>query len=141
MAALGEVPHVVRYFSAWREHGQLFIQMEACECHLKARYLGKQPSAAVLLRILEQMGAALAGMHELGLAHLDVKPDNIYCTGAGFRLGDFGLVCSQQMVLDGVEPEEGDGRYASPQVIQGFSQLDVKELEPSPTLTSSQTLT
>ena len=34
------------------------------------------------------------------------------------------------MVWDGVEPEEGDGRYASPQVIQGFSQLEVKALAP-----------
>ena len=130
MAALTTVPNVVRYHGAWSEDGQLFIQMEACECHIKSRYMGKHPSAAVLLRILKQVGAALAGMHSMGLGHLDVKPENIYCAGEDFRLGDFGLVCSQQMVWDGVEPEEGDGRYASPQVIQGFSQLEVKALAP-----------
>ena len=118
MAALAHVPNVVRYHGAWCENSQLFIQMEACECHIKERYLGKNPSACVLLRILVQIGTALAGMHEMGLAHLDVKPDNIYCSADAFRLGDFGLVCSQTMVNDGIEPEEGDGRYASPQVIE-----------------------
>jgi len=130
MAALAHVPYVVRYYGAWCENSQLFIQMEACECHIHERYFGKQPSAAVLLQLIQQIGAALAGMHAMGMAHLDVKPDNIYCSGDDFRLGDFGLVCSQQMVLEGVEPDEGDGRYASPQVIQGFSQLEVKELAP-----------
>jgi len=118
MAATVHVPYVVRYHGAWCEENQLFIQMEACECHIKERYLGKNPGAATLLRMIEQIGTALAGLHELGLGHLDVKPDNIYCSGPDFRLGDFGLACSQQMVQEGVEPEEGDGRYASPQVIQ-----------------------
>jgi serine/threonine protein kinase len=130
MAALVNVPHVVRYYGAWCEDKQLFIQMEACDCNIKSRYLGKEPTAAVLLRIIDQIGSALAGMHDAGLGHLDVKPENIYCSGQDFRLGDFGLVCSQKMVQEGVEPDEGDGRYASPEAIQGFSQLEVKELAP-----------
>ena len=79
MAATVHVPYVVRYHGAWCEENQLFIQMEACECHIKERYLGKNPDAAALLRMIEQIGTALAGLHEMGLGHLDVKPDNIYC--------------------------------------------------------------
>lgn len=95
MAAIAHLPYVVRYQTSWRENSQLFIQMEACECHIKERYLFKHPHAAILLRLIAQIGSALAGMHSMGLAHLDVKPDNIYCSGNDFRLGDFGLVCSQ----------------------------------------------
>jgi hypothetical protein len=141
MAATVHVPHVVRYHGAWCEENQLFIQMEACECHIKERYLGKNPGASVLLKMIEQIGTALAGLHEMGLGHLDVKPDNIYCAGPDFRLGDFGLACSQKMVYEGVEPEEGDGRYASPEVIRVCLSLSLfLSLSPSPSLCLSLSL-
>ena len=41
-----------------------------------------------------QMASALQHIHGLGLAHLDIKPDNIYRGLADpdtFKLGDFGL--------------------------------------------------
>lgn len=41
-----------------------------------------------------QMASALDHMHKRGIVHLDIKPDNIYCSrdgSEGFKLGDFGL--------------------------------------------------
>ena len=39
-----------------------------------------------------QMAAALQHLHSRRIAHMDVKPDNIYTTPEGvFKLGDFGL--------------------------------------------------
>jgi serine/threonine protein kinase len=61
------------------------------------------------------MAEALAHLHEHGIAHLDVKPDNIYTTPAGaLKLGDFGLATP----LGGggactLAPDEGDSRRAA----------------------------
>eukprot|EP00961_Rhodomonas_salina_P225614 3050408-Rhodomonas_salina.1 len=79
MAALAHVPHVVRYFGAWYDNDQLQIQMEVCDCTLQERWGGRKGDDATLVRLMSQMGAALAGMHAMGLAHLDVKAENIYC--------------------------------------------------------------
>lgn len=44
---------------------------------------------------LLQMASALQFIHARGMAHLDVKPDNIYTTKDGrYKLGDFGLASS-----------------------------------------------
>jgi serine/threonine protein kinase len=39
------------------------------------------------------MASALAHLHARGIVHLDVKPDNIFRSGAdaAYKLGDFGL--------------------------------------------------
>jgi serine/threonine protein kinase len=44
------------------------------------------------------MAEALQHLHERGIAHMDVKPDNIYADAAGsgrFKLGDFGLATAR----------------------------------------------
>lgn len=57
-----------------------------------------------------QMAAALKHVHELGIAHLDVKPDNIFKSisgGSTYKLGDFGNACPK----DGSRQwTEGDSR-------------------------------
>lgn len=42
------------------------------------------------------------GMHSVGMAHMDVKAENIYvAVGGGYRLGDFGLAASEEMLAKG----------------------------------------
>ena len=117
--------NVVRYHNAWLENQQLHIQMEVCECTLHEKFVAAhvRVEEATLVAVLHQIGKALRTIHARGLAHLDVKPDNIYCKQGRFLLGDFGLAFAQKTLSEGVEPMEGDGRYASPEVIQGFSQV------------------
>lgn len=61
-----------------------------------------------------QMASALDHMHKRGIVHLDIKPDNIYCSrdgSDGFKLGDFGLATLKSGHW---RVQEGDSRSASP---------------------------
>lgn len=61
-------------------------------------------------------------MHEKGIAHLDVKPDNIYIKDGVYKLGDFGCVT----LLDKSLPiEEGDARYMPQEILnERYDYLD-----------------
>ncbi|KAF8055746.1 WEE1 [Scenedesmus sp. PABB004] len=119
LAAVGAHPNIVQYYSAWAEPDmqgdQLWIQMELCGDSLAAttRLRDRQPwREPELVGLLKQMASALEHMHRRGIVHLDLKPDNIYCSreghGEGFKLGDFGLA-----TLRGGHwrVQEGDSRY------------------------------
>ena len=83
-----------------------------------------------MLPSLEQMASALMHTHELGLAHLDVKPDNIYRSLTDpsiFKLGDFGLATRR----DGSKGliTEGDARYLAPELLKNqLSCLDKADM-------------
>jgi serine/threonine protein kinase len=66
-----------------------------------------------------QVGAVLSVMHARGLAHLDVKPDNILQSRDqpdAYKLADFGLTTR----VDGAWPvEEGDKRYLAVELLAG----------------------
>ena len=118
LATQGDNVHVVRYYNAWEQDDRLYIQMELCSGTLAQlrRREGPLPEAA-LLDVLVQLGAGLAFMHAHGLAHLDIKPDNVYTTERGiYKLGDFGLVAAAD--AQGRVEEEGDRRYLSREVLQ-----------------------
>lgn len=71
---------------------------------------------------LLQIAKALRFMHEKGIAHLDVKPDNIYVKNGVYKLGDFGCAT----LLDQSLPvEEGDARYMPQEILNEiFDHLD-----------------
>ncbi len=54
-----------------------------------------QPLAGTIVDILSQVSKGLAYLHgQWKIAHLDVKPENMYTTGTGiYKLGDLGLAC------------------------------------------------
>lgn len=50
--------------------------------------------------VLEQIGSALDYLHEQGLVHRDIKPDNIFvCDDGNLKLMDLGLVKGEAMTL------------------------------------------
>ena len=61
-------------------------------------------------------------IHEKGIAHLDVKPDNIYVKNGVYKLGDFGCAT----LLDSSLPiEEGDARYMPQEILnENYDHLD-----------------
>eukprot|EP00756_Hemistasia_phaeocysticola_P063827 Hpha_TRINITY_DN72_c0_g1::TRINITY_DN72_c0_g1_i1::g.110184::m.110184/K06632/WEE1; wee1-like protein kinase len=92
-------PHVVRYYACWFEERRLHLLTEFCDegalsdrLIFEGRHPWEEGRAAVLAL---QMLLALQHLHEeLRLAHLDVKPDNIYLSRLTpmptYKLGDFG---------------------------------------------------
>ncbi|XP_020526066.1 wee1-like protein kinase isoform X2 [Amborella trichopoda] len=109
LAALGFHPNLVSYYSSWFENEQLYIQMELCDGSLSIHNSSSAlPYEGEIINVMRQIAQALQFIHERGIAHLDVKPDNIYVKNGIYKLGDFG----QATLINGSLPiEEGDARY------------------------------
>ncbi|MEZ4380891.1 MAG: serine/threonine-protein kinase [Nannocystaceae bacterium] len=94
-------PNVVHVHEVGAVDGRVFVVMEYVEgddlrAWLKERRLVGRPATAAELRtildLMIQAGRGLAAAHRVGLAHRDVKPDNIFVGDDGrVRVGDFGL--------------------------------------------------
>ncbi|KAG8058058.1 hypothetical protein GUJ93_ZPchr0002g26190 [Zizania palustris] len=107
LAALGSHENIVGYFTSWFENKQLYIQMELCDRCLSKD--GNQPlKCGEALELLYQICKGLDFIHERGIAHLDVKPDNIYVRNGFYKLGDFGCATLINRTL---AIEDGDSRY------------------------------
>lgn len=61
-------------------------------------------------------------IHERGIAHLDVKPDNIYIKNGVYKLGDFGCAT---LIDKSLPIEEGDARYMPQEILnEKYDHLD-----------------
>lgn len=126
LAAVGSHPNIVQYHTAWIEKNvgeegeHLYIQLEACDTSLgNLKFLKTHMKEADLVELLRQMALALQHMHAKNMAHMDVKPDNIYVLDeTNYKLGDFGLAASSCSSKHG-SYEEGDARYIPSEVLQG----------------------
>ncbi|KAG2406601.1 hypothetical protein LR48_Vigan11g077300 [Vigna angularis] len=122
LAALGLHQNIVGYYSSWFENEQLYIQMELCDHSLSIRKCPEAFTEAQVLDALFQVANALRFIHEKGMAHLDVKPNNIYVKSGVYKLGDFGCAT----LLDSSLPiEEGDARYMPQEILnENYDYLD-----------------
>ncbi|GLC77229.1 hypothetical protein PLESTF_001901400 [Pleodorina starrii] len=132
LAAVQHHPNIVGLYDAWFEPDvrgdaeQAYLKLELCGDSLggafKRRMLMKEQD---VLDMLRQMASALKRIHELGMVHLDVKPDNIYMAvghslgsggGGVYKLGDFGLAVVQGGQRAGTS--EGDSKYLAPEALK-----------------------
>ncbi|CAG0882568.1 unnamed protein product [Cyprideis torosa] len=85
---LGTHPHLVRYFSSWVEDDRVIIQTEFCnggslyhemeKRRAEGRWFSEYEVRTIMLHILK----GLSFMHAHRLAHMDIKPENIFLTCA-----------------------------------------------------------
>jgi wee1-like protein kinase len=117
--------HLLRYFSSWLEDGRLHIQTELCEASLRDLLDRRQKTspqdprwqAVDLAPVLRQVGEGLAVLHHIGLAHLDIKPDNVLVGQDGhYKIADLGLAVNAR---DREDINEGDCRYLAKEVLCG----------------------
>nr|XP_010940009.1 wee1-like protein kinase [Elaeis guineensis] len=121
LAALGYHENIVGYYTSWFENEQLYIQMELCDRSLSI-IRGHIPKGGEVLEILYQIAKALQFMHERGIAHLDVKPENMYVKNGVYKLGDFGCATRVDRTL---RIEEGDSRYMPQEILNDkYEHLD-----------------
>ncbi|XP_038610126.1 membrane-associated tyrosine- and threonine-specific cdc2-inhibitory kinase isoform X2 [Tachyglossus aculeatus] len=118
---VGRHPRCVHLERAWEESGLLYLQTELCgpslQQHCETRGTGL-PEARVWGYLRDAL-LALAHLHGRGLAHLDVKPANIFLgPGGRCKLGDFGLLVELGAAGAG-EAQEGDPRYMAPELLHG----------------------
>lgn len=85
-------------------------------------------ASAVPAQVYQDIGGALRHLHARGIAHLDVKPENIYRSPEGYKLGDFGSAARLPCPA-GETIEEGDARYLAPELLQDdITQLDKADM-------------
>ena len=128
-AAAGLVhPHVAQIFDTGHDAAQYFIVMEYVDGddlgHELSRRTRLLPARAV--EIADQLCAALAAAHAVGIVHRDIKPSNVLLgSGDRVKLTDFGIAkaCGQAaltatgLVLGSanyLSPEQADGQTATP---------------------------
>ncbi|KAG7327195.1 hypothetical protein KOW79_008801 [Hemibagrus wyckioides] len=134
-AVLGQHPHVVRYYSAWSEDEHMLIQNEYCNGgtleHLvmENRRTLKFHSEAQLKDLLLQVSRGLKYIHAASLAHMDIKPSNIFLSrraaghdaGANgtdadvvYKIGNLGHVTR----ISSPRIDEGDRRFLANEILQ-----------------------
>ena len=87
-------PSVVQVYDYFEANGTAYFVMEYLDgVNLKAlsRSMGGKLSLALATEILQNMAQILDGVHQQGMLHRDVSPENIFVTKAGLtKLIDFG---------------------------------------------------
>lgn len=90
--------HIVHYNTCWQEERICYMVLEHCRFSLrKFARLKRYESFEGLtekdvIRVLRDTCLGLKGLHMLGIAHLDIKPENILLGMSDtFKLSDFGL--------------------------------------------------
>ena len=93
LAAQLQHPHIVPLLSAGETRGLPFFTMPYVEGEsLRARLTrGGELPVAQAIRILREVASALAHAHDRGVAHRDIKPDNVMLAGGSAMVTDFGV--------------------------------------------------
>ncbi|KAF8015071.1 hypothetical protein BT93_H0764 [Corymbia citriodora subsp. variegata] len=113
LAALGSHENIVGYYSSWFENEHLYFQMEFCESSLSSQ-MSSRLTECDALTFLHQLAELLLFMHTRGIAHLDIKPDNIYFKNGVYKLGDFGCAT---LLNKSLPIQEGDTRYMPHEIL------------------------
>jgi TolB-like protein/Tfp pilus assembly protein PilF/tRNA A-37 threonylcarbamoyl transferase component Bud32 len=107
------------------EAGLLYYVMPYVEGESLRQRLGREGrlSVAESLRIVGDVGDALAYAHARGVIHRDVKPENILLSGGHAMVADFGIAKAVEAAGDATLTEPGWGMgtpaYMSPEQIAG----------------------
>ncbi|MBR6088345.1 MAG: serine/threonine protein kinase [Anaerolineaceae bacterium] len=133
LAEMRYIPHIPRIYDRFEENGTAYIVMEYVEGKSLKQLLrenGPYPEEK-LVRLLDPVLESLQDIHELGIIHLDIAPDNIAVDGKGNPvLLDFGASRIEVVQTD------GNGQVVSSSVLnvqkKGFTPLEqlIGESEP-----------
>jgi len=115
-------PNIVSIYEISTQEGRAFIAMEYVEGANLHRYLRHKQklSPREAVNIIAQACSALDVVHEAGIVHRDIKPDNIVIAKGGLvKLMDFGLAKTADNRLTGGNVVMGTPSYMSPEQTRG----------------------
>ncbi len=115
-------PNIISIYDISASMGRAYIAMEYVEGQNLHRYVSKKgrltPREAI--NIIGQACAALAAIHEAGIVHRDIKPDNILLGKGGLvKLTDFGLAKAEDSRITKTGVIMGTPTYMSPEQAMG----------------------
>ncbi len=110
-------PNIVRMYDLVMENNTVYGIMEYIEGSTLKQIIREKNKLkeSEALEILNQIGRGLKEIHDVGLTHRDIKPDNIMIDDKGkYKIIDFGLVKEyqeasvtlSQVVSEGYSPQE-----------------------------------
>ncbi len=112
----GRVAHV---FEVGEHDGRTFIAMERVPGTNLRVWLAAAPGARERNAVARELCGAVAALHRAGLAHCDLKPENVMIEPQGrVRLIDFGLARTGSGALAWA-PAGGTRGYAAPEIAAG----------------------
>ncbi|XP_057440729.1 phosphoenolpyruvate carboxylase kinase 2-like [Lotus japonicus] len=115
MTFLSPHPNILQIFETFEDADYLCMVLELCGPHALIDKLPlPEPEACSVMKSLLE---ALAHCHRLGIAHRDVKPDNILFDESGnLKVADFGFAewCGEGRSMSGVV---GTPYYVAPEVV------------------------
>jgi hypothetical protein len=116
--------HLLSMLSYWIENQRLYIVMEMAEGSLGAmfqRYRHMQLPGiprAELLQYFREAAHGLDFLHEKGICHRDVKPDNMLLRNGKLKVADFGLARVEPLPLSS-SSMVGTPAYMAPEAWRG----------------------
>lgn len=116
-------PNVVAVFDVGVADDRAFVVTERLECgSARAWVLARDRSPDEVLLVVADAAAGLQAVHDAGLLHLDVTPNNILVDARGrARVGDFGLARLAPATRSGTSSPDVGGTvgYAAPELLRG----------------------
>ncbi|MGH8691633.1 MAG: serine/threonine-protein kinase [Burkholderiales bacterium] len=116
-------PNIVTIFDYGEHEGAPYIAMDLMKGEELSRSLesGARMALPQVLRLMEQLLAALAYAHQAGVVHRDLKPSNVFVLRDGtIKVVDFGLARVESSQLTETGAVLGTPAYMSPEQFLGL---------------------
>lgn len=115
-------PNVARIYAQGFSGAHAYISMEYFPSGDLRRLIDDGMSADLAVATLMQVAAGLSAIHEVGIVHRDMKPDNVMIRADGsLALADFGIAMHTETKLNQTEKGIvfGTPSYIAPEQVQG----------------------
>ena len=125
-------PHILPLFDSGEADGFLFYVMPHVEAETLRHRIDREGPLPVedVVRIVTEVGGALARAHDAGIVHRDIKPENILFESGHALVADFGVALA--IGTEGPERMTGTGvaigtaAYMSPEQASGEATVDAR---------------